>query len=63
MGFMLVPVSLSIVPQFYGARLTEEEEEEEEEEEGISTKQRFCRFQVGYLKHSNGSFKWLRWKR
>ena len=34
--------------------------EEEEGEERISTKRRFCRFQVSYLKHSNGSYKWLR---
>ena len=29
----------------------------EEEEERISAKRRFSRFQVSYLKHSNGSYK------
>ena len=32
----------------------------EEGEERISTKRRFSRFQVSYLKHPNGSYKWLR---
>ena len=27
--------------------------------ERISTKQHFCHFQVSYLIHSNGSYKWL----
>ena len=39
----------------YGARLTEEGGGEER----ISTKQRFSRFQVSYLKHSTSSYKWL----
>ena len=52
MGFIVVPVSLAIVPLF-GARLTEEEEI-------INTKRHFGRFQVSYLEHSNGSYKWLR---
>ena len=29
-------------------------------EETLSTKRRFSRFQVSYLKHSNGTYKWLR---
>ena len=55
MGFVVVPVSLSIT-LCYCAMLTEEQEEEEVKER-ISTK-RFLPFSVSFLKYSNGSYKW-----
>ena len=61
MGFIVVPVSLFIAPLVTVLGLLKKKKKKKKKKKRrISTKRRFSRFQVSYLKHSNGSYKWLR---